>query len=96
MRAFDRTQKVTPESEAETIFQFAEGEQLGGVAERLKAAVLKTAVPETVPEVRILSPPPLSARNSQGWKNSMFTVFYHQTKASTYGEVAERPKAPHC
>lgn len=31
--------------------------QSGSVAERLKAAVLKTAVPETVPKVRILPLP---------------------------------------
>lgn len=31
----------------------------GSVAEWLKAAVLKTAVPEMVPEVRILSLPPI-------------------------------------
>src|SRR6266542_3752667 len=33
----------------------------GGVAEWFKAAVLKTAVPETVPGVRIPPPPPLVA-----------------------------------
>ena len=37
----------------------------GGVAERSKAAVLKTAVPVTVPGVRIPSPPPvISGRSS--------------------------------
>ena len=44
---------IAAEAEAES------GQQLGGVAEWSKAAVLKTAVPVTVPGVRIPSPPPI-------------------------------------
>ena len=51
----------------------------GDVAERLKAAVSKTAVGETLPEVRILSSPPkleigIRARNGVGAKRRLFCI----------------------
>src|SRR5438445_10590636 len=39
---------------------------IGGMTERLKVAVLKTAVPERVPGVRIPLPPPYSLSSREG------------------------------
>lgn len=51
-----RVLKETQEPEAHQFFKFSK-KIIGSVAEWLKATVLKTVVPERVPEVRILSLP---------------------------------------
>jgi hypothetical protein len=50
----------------------------GGMCERLKQAVLKTAVPARVPGVRIPLPPPLTTDPAiHGPQNASFAQLYH-------------------
>jgi hypothetical protein len=64
-------------------FWLGNGSGFGGVAERPKAAVLKTAEGSRPPKVRILPPPP-------------GRVDEEDERFRVHGKVAERPKALVC